>query len=434
MAITNFAVMKIKIKKLARIEGHAGFEGHLFGGEIKKAKIEVKEGARLIEGLLVGRHFSDAPIITARICGICPVVHSLTAIKAIEDAFNINVRPEVTSLRKLMLWAQFIHSHTLHLFFLSFPDFLNYSDDLAILKRYSHEAELAMLIRKFGTSVIEVIGGRTVHPITAEVGGFKKYPSAPDLKKLLAQSKEALSSAVQLVNFFKKLNYPEFHRPTTYISLSAKNEYGLYDGQMKMQNAGQRPPKILLQTSEKMLRQIVEAPQTGEIVKRTHYQNQVYLVGALARINNNAKKLNPRAKAVLGAWLKKRPIDNSFYNILAQAVEVVHCVEECQKALRQLTKVNWQKIKNAPVRPRTGRGLGVSEAPRGTLYHYYEIDASGIITKCNIITPTAQFLSNLEEDLRVWLPKVAHLSSKERERKIKMLIRAYDPCITCATH
>ncbi len=426
--------MKIKIKKLARIEGHAGFEGHLFGGEIKKAKIEVKEGARLIEGLLVGRHFSDAPIITARICGICPVVHSLTAIKAIEDALNINVRPEITLLRKLMLWAQFIHSHTLHLFFLSFPDFLNYSDDLAILKKYSHEARLAMSIRDFGTNIIKLVGGRTVHPIAAEVGGFKKYPSAQDLKKLLIQSKEVLSPAIQLANFFKKLNYPEFHRSTTYISLSKKNEYGIYGGQIKIQNASQRPPRILLQTPEKMLRQIIEASQPGEIVKRTYYQNQVYMLGALARINNNAEKLNPKAKNVLGAWFRKRPIDNSFYNILAQAVEVVHCIEECQRALRQLTKVNWQKIKNEPARPRIGRGLGVSEAPRGTLYHYYEINSNGIITKCNIITPTAQFLNNLEDDLKVWLLKVEHLSAKERERKIKMLIRAYDPCITCATH
>jgi len=422
--------MKIKIKRLARIEGHAGFEGHLFGGEIKKAKIEVEEGARLIEGLLVGRHFSDAPIITARICGICPVVHSLTTIKAIEDALNINVRPEIILLRKLMLWAQFIHSHTLHLFFLSFPDFLNYSDDLAILKKYSHEAQLAMSIRDFGTNVIKLVGGRTVHPIATEVGGFKKYPSAQDLKKLLAQSKETLSSAVRLANFFKKLNYPEFHRSTTYISLSSKNEYGIYDGQMKVQKL----LKTLLQSPEKTMKQIVEVMQSGEIVKRTSYQNQAYLLGALARINNNAEKLNPKAKTILGAWLRKRPIDNSFYNILAQAVEAVHCVEECQKALRQLAKVNWQKIKNAPVRPRIGRGLGVSEAPRGTLYHYYEINAGGIITKCNIITPTAQSLNNLEDDLKVWLLKAEHLSAKERERKIKMLIRAYDPCITCATH
>jgi len=384
----------------------------------------------LIEGLLIGRHFSDVPIITARICGICPVVHNLTAIKAIEDAFNINVRPEVTLLRKLMLWAQFIHSHTLHLFFLSFPDFLNYSNDLDILKKYSREAELAMSIRNFGTSIIDLVGGRTVHPITTEVGRFKKYPRAADLKKLLAQSKEILSSAIKLANFFKKLNYPEFHRPTTYISLSAKNEYGLYGDQIKIQKLS----KILLQIPEKTMRQIIEMAERGEIVKRTHYQNQVYLLGALARINNNADKLNPKAKTILGAWLKKRPLDNSFYNIFAQAVEVVHCVEECQRALRQLLKVNWQKITNAPVRPRAGRGLGVSEAPRGTLYHYYEINASGIITNCNIITPTAQFLNNLEEDLKIWLPKIEHLSAKERERKVKMLIRAYDPCITCATH
>jgi len=422
--------MKIKIKKISRIEGQAGFVGHLWRGEIPQAKIDVKEGARLIEGLLIGRHFSEAPIITARICGICPVVHNLTAIKALEDALKIKVRSEITQLRKLMLLAQFIHSHTLHLFFLSFPDFLNYQDEFLTLKKYSHQAKWAMDIRSFANRVIEAIGGRAIHPITSEVGGFKKYPSQENLKKLLTQVHEVLFKAIELANFFKELNYPELHRSTICISLSDKKEYEIYQGQIKINHRN----KLSLQTPRKMLKQIREIQQAGEVVKRTKYQNQIYLLGALARINNNAEYLNPKAKNILGTLVKERPIDNSFYNIFAQAVEVVHCLEECQKILKKLARAKKINHKNCEVLTKAGQGLGVSEAPRGTLYHYYELDKNGMITKCNIITPTAQFLNNLEEDLKVWLPKVRHLSAKERERKIKMLIRAYDPCITCAAH
>lgn len=431
--------MKIKIKHLARIEGHAGFVGHLLNGDIKQAKIEITEGVRLIEGILNGRHFSEAPIITARICGICPVIHNLTSIKAIENALGIKVRPEVILLRKLMLAAQIIHSHTLHLFFLSLPDFLNYSlgpnrtegSDLSQIKKYPRQAQAALAIREFGNKIIEIIGGRTIHPITTEVGGFKNYPTKLELERLLKNSTEILLQAIALAYFFKKLKYPDFNRPTNFVSLYNPKEYAFYEGKIKIQNQ-----ELKSQNPELFYKRIQEL-QEG-IVKKTKYDQHIYMVGALARINNNGKQLNRRAKKIFTNITNTTNfINNTFYNILAQAIEVVHFVEESQKLLKILIKM-YKKNLVSPMheaKPRaSGIGLAACEAPRGTLYHYYEIDKNGLIKKCNIITPTAQFLNNIEEDLKVWLPRIKRLSKKERDRKIKMLIRAYDPCITCATH
>ena len=431
---------KIKIQHISRVEGHAGFIGYLLDGDVPQAKIEIEEGARLIEGILIGRHFSEAPIITARICGICPVIHNLTSIKAIENALEIKVRPEVILLRKLLLAAQIIQSHTLHLFFLFLPDFLSDFQPLADppsvesqIKKYPAQAKAALDIRNFGNKIIEIVGGRAIHPIITEIGGFKKYPKKLDLLVLYHLSGKILSEAVNLANFFKKLKYPEFYRPTNFASLHSPKEYAFYDGKIKWQTSNEKEklyePKIFLQQTK-------EIETLGEVVKRVQHNQQAYMVGALARVNDNSDQLNSQAKKIWRGLIKQPPVRNTFYNIFAQAVEVVHFIEESQKLLKKLTRTSLdnRSIKNTRFKIKPGMGLAACEAPRGTLYHAYEIDKNGLIKKCNIITPTAQFLNNIEADLKVWLKQIRRLSKKEQERKIKMLIRAYDPCITCATH
>jgi len=434
--------VKIKIQHISRVEGHVGFMGYLLNGDVKQAKIEIEEGARLIEGILIGRHFSEAPIITARICGICPVIHNLTSIKAIENALEIKVRPEVILLRKLLLSAQIIQSHTLHLFFLSLPDFLNYSSDLSQIKKYPAQTKAALDIRNFGNKIIEIIGGRAIHPITTEIGGFKKYPKKIDLLTLYRQAEKILLKSVDLGNFFKKkLKYPEFYRPTNFASLYSEKEYALYGGKIKWQTSN---GKERIYEPEIFLNQVREFETSGEVVKRVKYNQQAYMVGALARVNNNSNQLNSQAKKIWHDLIKQQPVRNTFYNIFAQAVEVVHFIEESQKLLKKLTGLKLDNLKtqspfklksSLPRFAKQGRqGLAACEAPRGTLYHVYEIDKDGLIKKCNIITPTAQFLNNIEADLKVWLKQTKRLSKKEQKKKIEMLIRAYDPCITCATH
>lgn len=418
--------MKIQINHLAKMEGHASFIGYLYTGNITKAKIITEEGARLIEGILVGRHYLEAPIITARICGICPVVHALTSIEALEDAFKIKVDPQTLLLRKVMEACQIIHSHTLHLYFLSIPDFYNENDDLKFIKKYPKEAQAALAIRKYATELIEVIGGRTIHPISSTIGGFKKLPDKTKITKVLENYENVYQKALLLNDFCLNLKYPELDRATDYISLFRTGEYGYYGGQINVSNK--------LKLSVKNFYKMMDEQNSEEtLVKRVNYKDNSYMVGALARLNNDYKLLNMGAKKQLKKLKHKTPINNSFYNVFAQSIEVIHFLEETKKLLNKYL-INKKPPKNIKLNNKlSGFGLGAIEAPRGLLIHAYEVK-DNIIKNCNIITPTAQFLNNLEEDIEKYLSKTTKISLIERKNKIKILIRAYDPCISCATH
>jgi coenzyme F420-reducing hydrogenase alpha subunit len=416
--------MKIQINHLAKMEGHAGFVGHILAGDVAKAKIETQEGARLIEGMLIGRHYMDAPIITARICGICPVVHNLTSIAALEKALKIKVSDQTHTLRKLMQYAQVIHSHGLHLFFLSLPDFYGILNDLQLIKKHPKEADMAIAIRKWANELIRIIGGRTIHPIASEVGGFKKLPNQSEIDELKIQLPDLIKQAAKLVKLFIKLKYPKLDRKTEYICLTHNDEYAIYNGDIKSSDGYEI-------SEEKFSKKISEIQKQYEAVKKVKLSGNSFMVGAIARLNNNHKQLNPLAKTLLKQSGVKLPTYNSFYNILAQAIELVHMLEECQIILNKL-QIKSEQPKAFNVK--ASQAVAAIEAPRGTLFHYYKIDKEGIIVDCNIITPTAQFLFNLEDDLIKYLPNIKKMSAKEKREKIRLLIRAYDPCISCATH
>jgi len=422
--------MKIQINHLAKMEGHASFVGEIIKtGEVKQAQIDTEEGAKLIEGILIGRHFSEAKTVTSRICGICPVVHYLTALQAMERALGIKPRDIDVAIRKLMEASQMVYSHALHLFFLSLPDFLNYDDDLKMAGKYPKETQIAIEIRQWSIDLQRLTGGRTVHPLSPEEGGMKRYPKKADLENLLAQADKIISKTITFAKFFAKLNYPKFHRETEFIALSKKNEYAYYDGNLASN-------KKLNISSEKFYHHIEEIDRPYNLVKRTHWQGSPYFVGALARINLNHQYLHSEAKKILKNLNPQLPCYNTFYNVLSQGIELVHFAEEIKLQLQYIIK-NYQACdvnKNIKFKIKAGQGVGAMEAPRGTLYHYYEIDSRGYIKDCNIISPTAQFLANLEADLKVYLPDTLKMKQAERERRIKQLIRAYDPCISCATH
>ncbi|MDD3887393.1 MAG: Ni/Fe hydrogenase subunit alpha [Patescibacteria group bacterium] len=430
----------IKINHLAKMEGHASFEGKILAGEISEAHIITEEGARLIEGTLVGRHYSEAPTITSRICGICPIVHHLTAVKALEKCFDVRVSSEVVMLRKILELAQVIHSHALHLFFLSLPDFLNYDDTKKMAGRYPNEAQMAIDIRKWATDLCLVIGGRITHPLTNMVGGFRKWPEEENLEKFLDGSGDILEMAQQIAQLFRDLDYPKFKNLGNFIALSDDTEYAIYDGEIKIWETKKNLVKKIFGKqmkgieASKFVKKIKEIELRNELVKRVNYNGKPFFCGALARININKYLLNEEAAKFLETANIDFPTSNTFYNVLAQAVELIHCVEEIRNLLRELKKINWLDVKNASFKVKAGQGVAAIEAPRGTLYHYYETDKKGYIKNCNIITPTAQFLAKLEDDLSVFLSEFKNLSDIEREKKIKMMIRAFDPCISCATH
>lgn len=413
----------ISINAINKIEGHAGFVGKLENGLIREARLEVKEGARLIEGILIGRKYTEAPWITARICGICPTVHNLTAIKAIEKALRVKASPQTTTLRKLMLFGQFIQSHMTHIYFLALSDFFNLKSDLALIKINPKTAREAIQIRDFGNLILNAIGGRNIHPTTTAIGGFRKLPSGRMLNKILNVAKKNLETANDLFDFLNNLTFPEFQRLTVFAALANKQEYALYNGQIKLPKNKTYSPQIFLKKANE------EQEMAGDLIKKVRIARESYLVGALSRINLNYKKLNPFARKALARAEFTLPCYNIFYNLLAQMIEVIHATEEIIKILSQL-KIKAEKIQK--YKTKAGRGLGVTEAPRGLLFHYYEINARGFIKNCNIITPTAQFLANLENDLEKFLEERG--MTKKSEDNIKMLIRAYDPCITCAVH
>ncbi len=420
--------MKIRIDHIAKIEGHASFTADIVKGDIKSARIKIEEGARLIEGIMKSRRDVEIPELGSRICGVCPVVHNLTGFKALEDAFKVKVEEPAISLRKLMMMGQLINSHALHLFFFSLSDFFGFKSDLELINKYPEKTHDAMKIRDIGNRLIETIGGRTIHPLTPCIGGIRKAPDLEKLKKLLENCKNILPLVIGLGELFIGLKYPDFSRKTTYVSLTHPGEYAVYDGKIKIGD------KII--EPKKFLSQIKEFQTEDKVAKRTHIKNHSYMVGALARLNNNRDKLNPEAKKLLEKSGLKFPSYNPFYNILAQAVELVHCFEEATRILTRITS-EWDANKklDVEVKKRTGKGIGAIEAPRGTLFYDVEIK-SGIVENINIITPTVQNIANLEDDLEEFekLEGFEDLVYKQKADKIKMLIRAYDPCVTCAVH
>ena len=409
-------------------EAPPGIRGDRAQGGTKEAKLETAEGARLYESLVIGRQFADVPTIVARICGICPVVHTLTSLKAIENAFGIKVNQQVIILRKILELAQIVHSHSLHLFFLSLPDFFDIKNDLDLVKKFPQESSAVLEIRRFATEVVRVIGGRTVHILTAEVGGFKILPDKSELKKLMGNYDKIFDQALSLVELFRGLSYPRFIRQTEFISLTAACEYAIYEGDLKS-HTGWRVK------SDKFREKLSEIEKPYERVKQSFLANtgDSFMVGALARINNNYPYLSFQAKKIWDSLGADLPDYNSFHNIFAQMVEVIHCLEQLKILITEFLDASQINLKT-DFKVRAGQGVGAVEAPRGTLYHAYEINNQGIITKCDIITPTAQLLNNLEDDLKQYLGEIKSEASVIIKNKIRTLIRAYDPCISCATH
>lgn len=324
--------------------------------------------------------------------------------------------------------AQFIHSHGLHLFFLSLADFLDIENDLDLIKEYPEETKKAIKIREFGMDMIKIIGGRVVHPMRNEIGGFKKVPTLEDIQGLIAKGEETLSITLELAAFFKTIKTPNFSRPTEYISLDTKGEYAIYDGDI-ISNKG------LNISAQKFEENFHEFQRPNEIVKRVQRDGKTsYMVGAIARVNNGHAKLSANARKFLQSLDFNMPDYNPFHNVLYQMVEVIHCTEDSLRLLRELVHADLANALTKQYTVREGSAAAAVEAPRGTLYYWVDIDSKGYIKNVNIITPTAQFLTHLEDDIAAFIPGVLSKDEKDMEKKMRAFIRAYDPCISCAVH
>ena len=420
--------MNIKIDHIAKMEGHTGFVASIINGDVKSARLEIQDGARLIEGIMIGRHYKDIPIIAQRICGICPVVHNLTSIKAIENAMQIKVSEETIALRKLLEWAQFIHSHALHLFFLSLADFLDIENDLKLMQEYPEETKKIIKIREFGLKIVDVVGGRVIHPLTNEVGGFKKVPNLSELQNLITQGEAIMPTVLEIGEFFKKIKYPFFKRETEYVCLDKKGEYAIYDGDI-VSSRGLHIPATQFEKS------FHEFQKPMEVIKRVETtDHKSYMVGSIARINLQHEKLPSAALKFFESLDFHIPDYNPFHNVLYQMTELIAGIEESVKILKNLVHCDLNEALTKEYEVKEGSAGSAVEAPRGTLYYHLDIDAKGYVKSCNIITPTAQYLSHLEDDSLKFLSGLLNVSDEDKKKKIRALIRAYDPCISCAVH
>lgn len=409
-----------------KIEGHAAFYAHLRAGRVDEARLISLENDRFVEKILFGRKYYEAPIITSRICGICPTIHSTTAIRAIEDACGINPTSQTVELRKLLLCGQMIQSHSLHLYLLVLPDFVGASSSFELQKSHPEIFQNAIALKRYADAVIDTIGGRAVHPIADVPGGFKHFPEKKRLQSLIDDFKNIKNIAKKTVELFSSFSYPEVKQDLIYCALSGK-DYAFYDGDIITSHGNKFQ-------SKNYNHQIYEEMRHYTRAKFGTLKGEEMMVGALARMHLNHGKMGKEIETLMTDLNIGNSFDNPFDNVIAQAIENYYFVLESEKIIKKFISEGIDK--KEPVKPSRKFGIGTAacEAPRGTLYHHYKLDKDGYITKCDIITPTVQNLPALEKDMKNLAPILKDMQKEERIKTIEMLIRAYDPCITCATH
>lgn len=416
---------KIKLNHITKVEGHASLEIEIDKGLLTKCNLQAIEGARFFEGIVVGKHFNDVKEITSRICGICSVAHSMASLHAVENALNVQVSQQTKLLRELMTIGERIRSHATHLYFLSLPDFLGYESALQMAPKYQEEVENALALMKIGNIIVEKVGGRQMHPVSSVVGGFTHVPSNTDRKMLQEELKKYRLAAINTLKIFLELNYPDIQQKIEHMSLEQDNTFPLLTGDVISDNGFRMHPSEY----KKFLTEYLTPYATSKFAIK---EGKEYMTGALARVNTNYFKLSKDVRAMLDGSTISFPSKNPFHNLVAQAIELVHWLDRGIDILdNEFTFEGLPKIGN-----KAGLGISATEAPRGILYHEYDIDENGIIKSCNIITPTVQNLANMELDIKTYVQQMLDKKKKQNHivMEIEKLIRAYDPCFSCSTH
>jgi len=409
----------IKLDHITKIEGHANLNLKIEDGKVKKARIEIVEGARFFEAIIQGRKYDEVQHLTSRICGVCSPIHVITSTMAVENAFEVDITEQSKMLRELLVLGGVIQSHAMHLYFLALPDYKGYSSAIAMASKFKKEISNALEVKRLGNKIVEVVGGREVHPITCIPGGFSKTPDKERIAGLLPELKKARQMAAHTAEIFQNIKYPDFERETSYFALEGECKFT--KGNMSCVGGKCIP-------TEDYASHFKEYIVPGSAAKFAVVEGKSYMVGALARLNLNHKNLSDNAKKALKF---KFPSFSPFMNNVAQAIELVHCVDKCIEIIENLDLRNEEPVK---VVPREARGIAVTEAPRGLLFHDYTLSKEGCIVSANIITPTAQNLRNIEDDIKAYLPGILNKNKDYIVTNVERLIRAYDPCISCSAH
>jgi sulfhydrogenase subunit alpha len=417
---------KINVHYITRVEGHGDIVLNAVDGKIEELKWKVIEAPRFFEAMLRGRNYNDVPIIASRICGICSIAHTLASVKAVEAAFGMNPTEQTVILRKLLHNAEYLESHVLHTLFLAAPDYLGVPSVFPLVETHKDVVVMALRLKKLAYNLAEIIAGRKTHPLGCVVGGFSVTPDLNELKSIKKRFEAARADFETIVKLFKTLKVPEFKRETEYIALRDSRDYALVNGDIASSDHQTLPVSSYLEVTN-------EFCVPWSTAKYTRHKRDSYMVGALARFNLNFKQLLPQAKKAAADLGLESPNHNPYMITLAQLVEAVHVVEDSINIIDHLASTGL-KEEFPTVRVKAGRGVGAVEAPRGLLIHDYTFDGKGILTGANCIIPTNQNHNNIQKDMEALVPGILNLSEDEIRLRLEMLVRSYDPCISCSTH
>ncbi|MFA6092771.1 MAG: Ni/Fe hydrogenase subunit alpha [Elusimicrobiota bacterium] len=426
--------IKIDVHHLTRVEGHGNIVVDVRKGKIEKCEWQVPEAPRFFEAMVRGRHYSEVARITSRICGICSVGHTLASLKATEAALGIHISEQTFKLRELLKHAENFDSHVLHVYFLAAPDLLGAPSVFPLVATHGEVVARALRLKRLGHEWGSLIGGRTTHPTRPVPGGFAALPTVKELQELKAKLEQAVPELEATLKTALALapKFPAFDRPTEYIALSSDKGYALYDGEIQSCLPDGKKQRYAVADYKKVTNEYMTKLSTAKYCKN---KLDSYAAGALARFNNNYDQLHPEAKKVAQALGMKPVCGNPYLNTAAQVVEIVHSYHDSLRLVNELLKAGIKDEKPAqPTKYATGAG-GV-EVPRGILFHEYSYDQDGMCTAGNCIIPTNQNHANIQRDFDKLVPELLAQNKSESEitLALEMLVRAYDPCISCSTH
>ncbi len=418
--------LNIDVHHVTRIEGHGNIIVNAKDGAIEEVRWEVPEAPRFFEAMMRGLHYHDVNYVVPRICGICSLAHNTASIEATEAAFGIQPSEQTLLLRKLLFHAETLQSHVLHACFLVAPDLLNVGSVIPLAESHTEVVVRALRLKKFSNDLADVIAGRKIHPLTTVTGGFTKFPDESALKAIRPRLLEAMEDLDRMVELFKSLEMPDFVRETEYIALKRPDEYAFIGGDIASTDTGSTPPENYLEITN-------EYCVPHSTAKFTRHNRDSYMVGAIARFNLNHSQLLPKAAETAVQLGLTAPCHNPFMNTMIQMVECVHVAED---ALAILDHLIARGVKNEkPIeKVQAGRGVGVVEAPRGLLIHDYTFDENGYLVEANCVIPTNQNHMNIQKDFEALLPGIVNRPEGEVKLLLEMLVRAYDPCVSCSTH
>jgi len=422
------STIDINVKHLTRVEGHGNIVVNAKEGKVERVEWQVPEAPRFFEAMIRGRKYDDIQTIVSRICGICSISHSLVATKAVEDAFDVKVSEQTDTLRLLMHFSEQLQSHILHVGYLVAPDLFGAPSVIPLVGVAPDAVKTIIGVHRVSNQMSELFAGRVTHPITLIPGGLSQVPTEKQLKDLQDTLKAQVEPLVAIAEIVLSVaaNLPAFERDTEYVSLKQDGEYTFYHGDIASTDGKIKP----VNEWESVSNEYVVEQSTAKWAK---WNRDAYAVGALARFNNNAELISPLGKKVAEMFGLKKGCCSPFMNNIAQIAECAHVVE---KSIELIDKLLTKGVKpeNVSVTPKAGKGHAAVEAPRGILFHSYEFDKDGICLAGNLCIPTNQNHANIQKDFEKFVPEFMDQGEDVLRHGLEMLVRSYDPCISCSAH